>query len=298
MKTVVLQSFRRADVPAPIERCMASVRDWAATQGYDYEFRGDELFALCGDDYLARAGDNKRTITNLARLEWVRDSFAAGYERAIWLDADIFVFDPSRFNLDLREGYAFSKDAYVWWGGGPMVGHAVHNAALVFAGPHRDLDWMIDIIRYIAASRRLHDNFQVGVKLLTGLHAGFRFPLLTGVGSIGPAVMQAIAKRRPALVRLLAREHGFPIAAANMALSRHNEMTVDELGRVMDILEGTRGQVVNRHLGRDPQAPLLVLDYGPTEFRSFRPSLARRAVRALLPERLKRHLRPHLSSIC
>jgi hypothetical protein len=69
MKTVVLQTFRSHDVPPWMARCLASVRDWAAAQGYDYQFEGDSVFALCGEEYLVAVGDNKRSITNLARLE-------------------------------------------------------------------------------------------------------------------------------------------------------------------------------------------------------------------------------------
>jgi hypothetical protein len=292
MRTLVAQSYRTENVPAAIDRCMASVRSWAAAQGYDYEFRGDDLFALCGADYLARAGDNKRTITNLARLEWIRSSFDQGYERAIWLDADIFIFDPARFSLDLREGYAFSKDTFVWWGGGPMVAHATHNAALVFAGLHPDLDWMINLVRYIAASRPLHDNFQVGVKLLTGLHAGLRFPLLTTIGTLGPDVLRSVAARRATLPRILAEEHGFPIYAANMALSLHDQIDPIALGRAMDLLEDSCGRIINDHLGPNPAAPLLVSDYGPVYWRRVQPSLARRIAGSLLKEGVKERLRP------
>jgi len=292
VKTLVVQSFRRDDVPEAIERCMASVRGWAAAQGYDYQFRGDELFALCGPDYLARAGDNKRTITNLARLEWIRASFADGYERAIWLDADIFVFDPARFSLDLREGYAFGKESYVTWGGGAMVAHGTHNAALVFAGPHPDLDRMIELIRYIAASRPLKDNFQVGVRLLTGLHAGFRFPLLTTVGMLGSDILRSLANGGSPLLRVLAREHGFPIYAANIGLSLHDGLDPGQVARAMDVLEQTCGGIINRHLGPNPAAPLLVADYGSMAKRSVQPSLPRRVARARLPLRLRELVRP------
>jgi hypothetical protein len=38
--------------------------------------------------------DNKRSITNLARLELTREVLREQYDRAIWFDADVFVFAP------------------------------------------------------------------------------------------------------------------------------------------------------------------------------------------------------------
>ena len=292
MRTLVIQSFRTETVPPPIERCMASVRDWAKLNGYDYEFRGDELFEVCGADYLACAGDNKRTITNLARLEWIRSSLADGYDRAIWLDADIFIFDQARFSLDIQEDYAFSKETIVWWAGGPMVSHATHNAALVFAGHHPDLDVIIKLIRHIAATRPLKDNFQVGVKLLTGLHAGLSFPLLTNVGMFSPDTIHSIARQRPTLSRILAKEHGFPIYAANIAMTNYDQAEHRDLGRAMDILEATGGRVINRYLGADPPAPLLVDEYGSTFRPILRPSLPRRVANGLLPTNFKQRIAP------
>src|SRR6202035_2631516 len=113
MKTVVLQSFRTTNVPAWMQRCMSSVRAWADLHGYDYEFMHDRIFDLCGADYLAQVGDNKRSITNLARLELIRLRLAGEFERAIWLDADTFVFAPATFRMDIREGYAFSREVWV-----------------------------------------------------------------------------------------------------------------------------------------------------------------------------------------
>ncbi|MEA3030071.1 MAG: hypothetical protein QOG13_1396 [Sphingomonadales bacterium] len=261
MKTVVLQSFRTRDVPAWMARALASVASWSEKQGYDYDFRGDEIFALCGDDYLAAVGDNKCSITNLARLEWIRMSLASGYERAIWLDADTFIFDPERFSLDVRNSYACGKE--VWIGGhrfSPLVFHGVHNAALVFARHHPDLDAMIGLIRHIAATRTISESLQVGVKLLTGLHAGLKFPLLTNVGMLSPVLIDALARRRRRLPRLFARENGHPIRAANVGFSLGGN--VRSIEQAMDVLEESRGEAINRYLGNAPDDRLLVAGPG------------------------------------
>src|SRR6185295_2010938 len=92
---------------------MDSVRSWAAASGFDYEFADDSSFALCGPEYLARVGRNMRAIVNLSRLELVKDAHRRGYDRAIWLDADVLVFRPELFTIDVVEGYAFSRETWV-----------------------------------------------------------------------------------------------------------------------------------------------------------------------------------------
>ncbi len=292
MKTVVLQTFREHDVPGWMARCMASVRAWAAAQGHDYQFQGDAILDLCGPSYLAAAGGNMRTITNLARLEWIRAALASGYQRAIWLDADTFVFDPDRFSLDVRSGYACGMEVWVDPNEGrPIVRHGVHNAALVFAGPHPDLDRMIDLIRHIAATRPIETSWQVGVRLLTGLHAGLRFPLLTNVGMLGPATVRAVATGRADLPRLLARENGYPIRAANLCWSFRETTGARFVERAMDRLERGRGWVINRHLGAAPPAPLTVADFKPNARPRLGVGLAKWLVLRAAPVTLKDRLR-------
>ena len=86
MKTLVVQSYRTVDVPVWIGRCLASVKAWSALRGYDYRFADDSSFALCGAEYLARVGDNKRSITNLSRLELIRRAHDEGYDLAVGPD--------------------------------------------------------------------------------------------------------------------------------------------------------------------------------------------------------------------
>jgi hypothetical protein len=53
---------------------------WAQKSGHEYQFVDAAIFDLCGAEYLARVGDNKRSITKLARLELTRKVLREGYE--------------------------------------------------------------------------------------------------------------------------------------------------------------------------------------------------------------------------
>lgn len=299
MKTVVLQSFRTQNVPAWMTRCMASVRDWAARRGYDYEILGDEIFALCGDDYLAAVGDDKRAITNLARLELVRMRLAADCERAIWLDADIFVFAPDRLTIDIETGYAFGREAWVWLdhAGRPQTRSSVHNAALVFTRGQPDLDFLIAAIRHIACTRKVGQSLQLGVGLLSGLQFSLRFPLLDGVGVFSPAVLEALAREDEVVLSALAAAQDAEIHAANLGWSQRDELGIDHLTLAMDRLEQTAGGVVNKHLPRGgslagsapfPALPALSPPDGHFDSPAW---LLRRAVRLVLPVLVLRRLR-------
>jgi len=97
MKTVVYQSYRTRDVAPWLATCQASVRDWAARAGHDYRHYGDELFDRVPDWYRAKAGSLVLPVSDLARLVLARELLAEGYDRTVWVDADLLVFD-----LDLR----------------------------------------------------------------------------------------------------------------------------------------------------------------------------------------------------
>jgi len=254
MKTVVLQSFRTTGVPAWMERCMASVRAWAELHGYDYEFMDDRIFDLCGADYLAQVGDNKRSVTNLARLELIRLRLAGDYERAVWLDADTFVFAPAAFRMDIRAGYAFSREVWVYHdeAGRTFVQYSVHNASCVFTRGESDLDFFIRTARYIAATRPIRESFQVGVRLLSGLHYPLGFPLIQDSAMLSTDIIYALATGDDGLIASLARGHAHPVHAANLSLSlinpanpRSTVVPEEVVMAAMDRLEQDAGAVIN-----------------------------------------------------
>jgi hypothetical protein len=120
MKTKVLSSYagdRRPDtVPEPgARRPPAQPRP---TQGRQLAPRSRESRGLrpdlCSPEYLARGSKNPQAIINLAGLVATRQRLDAGYQRVIWMDADMFMFDPAKLVFDfpaecLTTGYAFGS---------------------------------------------------------------------------------------------------------------------------------------------------------------------------------------------
>jgi hypothetical protein len=188
MKTLVIQSFRTRSVPAWIERCLDSAKRWAALRGYDYLCTDDRAFALCGDDYLARVNGNLRAIANLFRLELVRQAHRDGYERAVWIDADIFVFAPETFSIDGVARYAFARESWI-----EIIGPGTpsacwratagtNNSVLVCRRDEPDLEFLIAATRHVALHREVRTNYQVGGDLIKGLRASLDFEMLGSSG--------------------------------------------------------------------------------------------------------------------
>ncbi len=256
MKRVVIQSFRRQDVPEWIERCMASVRSWAAARGYDYQFADDSSFDLAGPDYLAKAQGNLRTITNLTRLILVRDALAAGHDEAVWMDADIFVFAPDRFDLPSPEGYAFARETWIerWQGDLWSVFASVNNSVVLFRQGQPDLQFLIDTIFHVARHRPLRGNYQVGGDLVKGLWSSLAFPTFENVGMFSPDIIRALEGKVRPLLKAQARYHGTEVHAANLCGSSNylGGVTQVQVMAAMDRLERSRGKAVNRWLAAGP----------------------------------------------
>lgn len=256
MKTVIIQSYRTHDVPSWIARCLESVEGWAAARGYDRWLTDDGAFALCGDEYLAKVGDNKRSITNLCRLELIRRAHAEGYERAIWIDADVFVFDPARLDFPVSDRLVFAREAWVAYNKEGWYAISTFNNCVVVSRPgDPDLDLIIATIRHVARHHPIRSNFQLGVELLRGLDRFLYFELMTEVGMLSNFVVMAIARNVTDTLKLQATKHGMPIYAANLSASEHLVPVVPEAAthRAMDILEATQGGVINDWL--DPATP-------------------------------------------
>jgi hypothetical protein len=232
------------------------VRAWAASRAFDYELSGDDSFALCGEDYLARVGGNVRSITNLSRLILVQRAHAAGYDRAIWIDADIFVFAPEQFRIEVASRYAFARETWIARRGADewFAQAGVNNSVFVCMAGEPDLAFLIGAIRHIALHRTITSNYQVGGEVIKGLRASLGFPALDNVGMFSSDVVGALARREAPVLHALARFHATPIHAANLCAGSHYEPACTEADALaaIDVLASTRGEVVNAWLTEGP----------------------------------------------
>ena len=256
MKTIVYQSYRTESVPSWIERCMASVRNWAHDADFEYRFIDDRIFD-CLPEWYRRAAPNVRVLTNLARLLVARELLAEGYERTIWLDADILVFDPARFRIDITREFAFVRETWVTTRWGALVKHHhVNNSVSVFTRGNSFLEFGIWAHEQLVRDGTRVDYFGTTTRLLTALHQGAPLPLLRDVGILSPPLMRALLAGDTKIVDEFALAHGEPIHATNLTAALAGVIYEgalvgpEDYAATVDLLEQTQGSAF--HLVFDP----------------------------------------------
>lgn len=226
MKTIVYQSYRTQNVAEWIDTCLDSVRVWAASRGYDYRFIGDDILWRVPEALRDVAGGRMPIITDVGRLLMARELLGGEYGRAVWLDADVLVFDAAGLDIGPEGqggfGYAFGADVWVQMDkDGRLKTHRnVHNALCVFEAGNPMLEFAIHACESVLG--RVAGGVPpqiVGPKLLTALHSIVGFPLIDGVGMLSPLVLRDIvAGGGPALDLMKTRSNG-TMCAANLCAS-------------------------------------------------------------------------------
>jgi hypothetical protein len=190
------------------------------------------------------------------RLILVRRAHDAGYDRAIWIDADILVFAPAQLRIDLDSRYAFARETWIARIDGQRwrAFTGVNNSVFACMAGEPDLDFLIAATRHIAAHRQIHSNYQVGGDLIKGLHPCLDFQVLDNIGMFSDDIVLALARGESAILHAQARFHAAPVYAANLCASANylNPVSDAEALLAIDALAGTRGEVVNAWLSEGP----------------------------------------------
>jgi hypothetical protein len=239
--TLVIQSHRQPLPYAWLAPCVDSVKSWAKSQGFDYQFLGDELFELLPRWLLDKTQSQRVIATDLARIKWMQKFLLEGYERVVWLDADFLIFAPDEFHLaacnDLPENYALGREVWVQ----PKeqnpkeqslkrqskeaakkfkVNTKVHNAFLLFGKGNSFLDF------YAAHAERLLEKITgtmppqfIGPKLLTALHNVVQCPVQENAGMLSPWVIRDLLNDEGPALTLFRAKSPLPPAGANLCAS-------------------------------------------------------------------------------
>ena len=222
--TLVIQSFKSGEIPAWINTCLDSVRLWAKKSNFDYEFVDDEIFDLLPKNYRQIADKRVPILTDLGRLLLIRRAISGAYRTAIWVDADVLVFDPALLSIPLGVGHAFCREMWVQNDpnkkGSFRVYKNVHNAVCLFERGDAFLNFYVYACeRIVTASQGLVPNQIVGTKFLTALHNIVAFPLINSVGMLSPVVLRDIASGGGEAIDCLIAELPDPLAAVNLCMS-------------------------------------------------------------------------------
>lgn len=208
-RTLVVQSTP-SRVPDWVARCMATVRDWSPS----YEHLGDELLDLAPGWVHDAADGSLLPVTDVARLELLRLRLADGWDRVVWLDADVCVFDPSVLDvaIDPDADVAVCVERWVTGapGGGLQAARCVNNAALAA----RRVDGLLAATLERARAGAVRPR-SLGPDLLTPMHRRAPFGELVGISVASPAVVSG----EPGAWDLLVRSLPWPVGALNLCWS-------------------------------------------------------------------------------
>lgn len=266
MKTIVFQSYRTTNVAPWVDRCLETVRRWAGAIGADYAFIDDSLFEAVPGWYFDKAKGAVTVVTDLARLVVARKYLADGYQRAIWVDADVVIFAPEHLQIPDDWPFAFCREIWVHLEGkGTLVfTQKTNNALCVFhASDTQFLDHYIDACAtMIRGHKGLLQGAEVGTAYLTAMQRIMKFPVLQNVGLLSPLLMREITQEGSRFSAHYITRMGSPLGAANLSAS-YNGRTTDGVAMtdavfdtVIDRLLDSQGAILNKWADLDMQLDL------------------------------------------
>lgn len=264
MRTLIVQSYRTHDVAPWINDCLRSVRTWAGARDYAYEFIDDRLFDYAPDWVRQRCGSLILPITDVARMYLLREYLRAGWERVVWVDADVLVFAPEKFVLDDSAPYALCRELSLSVASAHAVqfAEAVNNAVLLVTPRQPMLDFWIFAVEEILRTRAPGqiDSLTAGTRFFTNLARTMPLRALQNVGLFTPLLIRDIAAGGGVLAEQWAARFGHPIGAANLCASMQDrdcagvQVGATQMQQAVDALLNSRGAIVNARMTATPSA--------------------------------------------
>lgn len=251
MKTLVFQSLRPFEVPAWIERCVRSVEQWAAAQGYSYVRIGDELFDMVPDWFRAKSTASLLPATDLGRLQWCARFLREEWERVIWFDADVLVFNPALRiesnspELCCREAWVKRKPSH------PLrASKKINNSVMAYTRESAFLEFYIEsCLRIVREEPGEIKRNALGPIFLTAIRHAAPLHTIEGVATFSPDLLQDLTEGRQNCIQLHARVWQGEVHAANLCSSVNTPDKADMMHRVVTLLLESRGSIVNPEPG-------------------------------------------------
>lgn len=252
--TIVLQSYRPHGMPDWIRRSLASVQSWANDSQLNYRLLGDEFLELAPTWYRVRAGRQLTVVADLARLLLIQQCLEEGFRHAVWIDADVIVFNPHLFTIDTTLSYGFCREAWIeeQTTGSVDVSLRINNCVCVFknddVGRNYLTDYISTCLSTIRELPRVRDHTEVGTKLLTRRNCESQIPIIKGVGLLSPHVMKALLRSDKSLLNQFIAYQGSRLYAVNLChffRTQKGGHTIADLtfSEVINILLQSKGSV-------------------------------------------------------
>lgn len=220
MQTAVFQSFRTSKVPEWITACLDRTSSWAQARGFAYHFYDDEFFNYAPSALRAAVQNQRHLVSDVARLE-LAHTLLETYERVIWIDADVYINNPSGFLSELPPGkFLFCKEHWIHVEDQKTIAAERVNNAVMVLERHNEF---LDFYRY-ACGQIIKDCKQIshsafGTIFLTQIHKMLKQPLLHEVAMFSPALLAAAGKGNKTFIDTSLQHYAHTINAANLCLT-------------------------------------------------------------------------------
>jgi hypothetical protein len=256
MRTIVFQSFRRENVPNWMACCMDSVANWTRARGYEYRFIGDELFDLLPKWFALSHSGRMLPLTDLARLKAAKKYLEEGFTRAVWIDADVLIFDTANFSVETEFGFAFCRELWLekrW--GSTIADNRINNCVSVYERDNSFLNFYIYAAEALARAKgRDLTDWDIGTNLLSTLGRTLPLPLLGNVGMFSAQIVHSLAYEEHHMLAEYGAHLGATLAAGNFcssAIAKTGLLGADPhalLERAVNVLIAAGGETINRHV--------------------------------------------------
>lgn len=238
-ETLILQSHTQPLPYSWLNDCLASVRQWAHSQSYDYRFIDDELFEVLPVDLAFLHGTYPVIASDIARLTWLSKFLQQGYQRVIWMDADFLIFDQA-FSLS-DDDVCFGREVWIQPDKktGLKVYKKIHNAFLQFSQGNAFLDFYIHSATQIVRRFTGHMPAQlVGPKLLSAFHNIVSFPVNETAAVLSPVLIQGLLNDDDEVIKTWKKHSQVSPHAVNLCASScvRGELSEADMQRVIALL--------------------------------------------------------------
>lgn len=226
MNTLVYQSYRTSGVPSWISRCLDSVRNWSREHGYQYRFVDDALFGYAPSWYREKVDHNIQLVSDLSRLVLARNFLQEEFQRVIWIDADVLVFDPVNFKLETTSGVSFCREVWIDEDSQGRIVHQekINNSVSIF---HRDnalLEFYIDACLRLVEQAERTPAVLVGTSFLTDLNKIYPLQQIQNVGILSRALGYDLISRGSGFLEKYLKWQGSPVQAINLCGSMKDQV--------------------------------------------------------------------------
>jgi hypothetical protein len=218
---LVFQSFRNFDIPEWISVCIKSVENWAKIQGYSHKIIGDELFDQVPEWFSKRVMGQRHLVSDLARLELAKQYLKEGWDRVVWVDADVYIVNPEKFILDTREPYLFCRELWMTHKDSQTIfSERINNAICAFNQENDFLDFYSAACLRIVNNEKTLSHTSIGTQFLTGLRNGL--PLIENTIVLSHYLIKSLYENDLDVMHQYKNRFKHPIYAVNLCLTFRN----------------------------------------------------------------------------